>query len=90
MTLLHAALPSVQDLGVLDLETWGGGFGNLFTETFEAIWNEKGELHDHLHPILRELEDSSSCAGDAQTLTFAFAKIIGVSVFVNLAMDRHS
>jgi len=89
MTLLHEVLPSVLDLGVLNVEEWGGSFNYLFGVAHNVIFDDDGELNPLLHAPIVELQKSSSCGESPETLARALCRLAGIMVFYDMAVSNY-
>lgn len=87
--MVQAAGPAIQDLGVYDLEKWGGSFNEIYKEMFSALFDKDRKFRKNLIPILKELNKESFCAADSETLARSMARIGGTLAFNNMAMNRN-
>jgi len=79
---------ALQDLGILDVEDWSGGFGVLFKEVFTALFDSKRKLREEFIPVLCHLEKNSFCASSPKTLGHTLALMGGQKAFINMATER--
>ena len=89
MELIQEAAPSIQDVGIYDIEDWSKGFNSLFKELQSTIFDKDLKLHDALIPVIEELENESFCGADGETLARSLARIIGVLTFIKMATNRN-
>ena len=89
MTLLHEVLPPILDLGVLNVEEWGGSFNDLFGVAHNVVFDDDGELSEFLRAPLVELFKSSSCGVSPETLARALCRIAGVMVFYDISNSKY-
>ena len=89
MEFLQLAATAIRDLGIIDLNGWSGGFDELYTQVWNAMFDEERNLHAFLHPVLLELRNNSNCGADRFTLAGALARVGATYAFVSMAMDRN-
>ena len=89
MELIQEAAPSIQDLGIYDIEDWSKGFNSLFKEVQSTIFDEDLKLHNVLIPVIEELENESFCGADGETLARSLARVAGVLTFIKMATHRN-
>jgi len=89
MELIQEAAPSIQDLGIYDIEDWSKGFNSLFKELQSTIFDEGLKVHDALIPVIEELEKESFCGADGETLARSIARVVGVLTFIKMSTNRN-
>jgi hypothetical protein len=89
MELIQEAAPSMQDLGIYDVEDWSKGFNSLYKELFSTMFDKDLKLHDALIPVMEELENESFCGADGETLARSLARVVGVLTFIKMATNRN-
>lgn len=88
MELIQIAGPAIQDLGIYDLQAWSGSFDDLYRKIFDSLFDKNRKTHDHIVPILEELERQSFCGKDKELLGRALARVGGTLAFQEISMDR--
>ena len=89
MEFLQLAAPAIRDLGIMDLNEWGGGFENLYMEIWKVLFDEDRKLLPFWNPILVELRRNSTVGADRFTLAAALARVGATYAFVTMSMERH-
>tara|TARA_R100000458_G_scaffold41585_1_gene39288 strand:+ start:243 stop:515 length:273 start_codon:yes stop_codon:yes gene_type:complete len=89
MEFLQLAGPAIRDLGIMDLNEWGGGFENLYKEIWKVLFDEDRKLLSFWNPVLIELRRNSTVGADRYTLASALARVAATYAFVTMAMDKH-
>ena len=89
MEFLQLAAPAIRDLGIMDLNEWGGGFENLYMEIWKVLFDEDRKLLPFWNPVLIELRRNSTVGADRFTLAAALARVGATYAFVTMSMERH-
>ena len=89
MEMLQYAGPAIRDLGIYNIDEWGGGFNNVYKEIFSALFNEERKLHDYLIPIVLELKKFSVCGPDKKMLAATIARVGAMYAFANISTERN-
>ena len=87
MELIQASATAIQDLGIYDMEDWGGGFNNLYIEIREALFNGT-KFKPELYATILHLEKESFCGASPKTLALVMSRVGGQIAFMNIANKR--
>lgn len=90
MEFFQLGATAIRDLGVYDVESWSGGFENLYKITFNNLFDENRELREQFYPIILELRFNTSCGPDPQMLAAAIGRIAFTLTFTAIATERNS
>jgi hypothetical protein len=89
MEFLQLSAPAIRDIGIYDLQEWGGGFNELYRRIFDTLFDENRKLNSFMYPILKELNANSVCSADAELLAAALSRVAAIYGFASISMDRH-
>ena len=89
MEFLQFAGTAIRDLGIVDLQTWSGGFETLYKEVWDSMFDENRNLRDFLVPTLLELQQNSTVGADRYTLASALTRVGATYALVKMSLGRH-
>ncbi len=89
MEFLQIAGPAIRDLGITDINTWGGGFENVYKEIWKVLFDEDRNLLPFWNPVLLELRRNSTVGADRYMLAAGLARVGATYAFVTMSMDKN-